>query len=271
MGKNVACRMREDARSFSGPRFLRKKIVRCNAGGFPYRLPRRGRFRSEDDGERDASRETPGRERGSHPRNGGAARGLQRCGRAAGGAPPRRRSPWRRRSSSAHRMGRVHRPLRGDRDGRGARPRLRLSPGDQLRRRRDGRRRATCSSSSIRAPTRRRSIRRKADLDSARSPARVGDRPARSRAKRWSRATRYRRRPRRAAAGAAHGRGARAAGEGGAAGGAAQSRLHRGPRADLRPRLQPPRRHRQPRHRRSERDAADHHRRRSTRSTSSST
>ena len=130
----------EDARSCSRPRFLRKKIVRCNAGGFPYRLPRRGRFRSEDDGERYASRETPGRERGSHPRNGGAACGLRRCGRAAGGAP----SPADGHGGVAARpagqgVGRIHRPLRGDRHGRCPGAGLRLSPGDQFRRRRDGR------------------------------------------------------------------------------------------------------------------------------------
>ena len=55
--------------------------------GLPYRLPRRGRFRSEDDGERDASREKAGRERGAN-RNGGAACGLQRSGEQQAAAPP---------------------------------------------------------------------------------------------------------------------------------------------------------------------------------------
>ena len=77
--------------------------------------------------------------------------------------------------------------------GRGARPRLRLPAGSEFRRRRDGRRKATCSSSSIRAPTRRRSTRRRR-ISPAPRPGSTGRPPTRARARRWSKARRYRRR-----------------------------------------------------------------------------
>ena len=174
----------------------------------------------------------------------------------------RRRSRWRRRCvQKADRMGRVHRPLRGDGGGRGARSCLRLSAGGEFRRRRhgEGGRRAlrhrSASLPSGRRPRESRSRQRQgavsvwatSQLERAQALVEVG---------------RHSRR-RRSTSGCRSSGSAEAAVQQAEAAlecGAAQPRLHQGHRPDLRPRLQPPHRHRQPGHRRPERDAAHHHR-----------